>query len=120
MFKKILLILVSILLIVIVTGLILPANVVVTRSVLINRPASLVYATVSSFQLFPKWSPWQDLDPNVRQSVEGPREGPGAKLIWSGNDRVGNGTQVITHVVPNESVDSDVDFGSSGGKSHIG
>jgi effector-binding domain-containing protein len=72
----------------------------VKRSVTINRPASLVYATVNSFVLFPKWSPWQDLDPNMQQTTEGPRDGVGAKLVWKGNDKVGSGTQVITASTP--------------------
>src|ERR1700677_78012 len=94
MIKKILIGLIALLVVLAVIGLILPRHVPVTRSVTINRPASLVYATVNSFVLFPKWSPWQDLDPNMSQSTEGPRDGVGAKLIWKGNDKVGSGTQV--------------------------
>lgn len=115
MFKKILLVVVALFVIALVVGLILPAKVLVSRSVLIGRPASLIYATVNSFQLFPKWSPWQELDPNLRQSTEGPREGVGAKLVWSGNSKVGRGTQVITGGVPNEVVESTIEFAGAGG-----
>jgi effector-binding domain-containing protein len=94
--------------------LILPRHVLVKRSVEINRPASLVYATINSFVLFPKWSPWQDLDPNMSQTTEGPRDGVGAKLIWKGNDKVGSGTQLITASTPDQSVASDLDFGEMG------
>jgi effector-binding domain-containing protein len=98
----------------------LPRNIRVERSVSIARPASLIYATVNSFQLFPKWSPWQSLDPNMRQTTEGAREGVGAKLVWSGNDKVGSGTQVITASTPNRSIASDIDFGKMGvAKSNI-
>jgi effector-binding domain-containing protein len=114
MLKRILLIVAALVLIAVVIGVLLPAKVVVARSVTIDRPASLVFATVNSFQLFPKWSPWQDLDPKMRQSTEGPREGIGAKLVWSGNDKVGTGSQIITAFVPNQSVDSDLDFGAMG------
>jgi hypothetical protein len=34
--------------------------------------------------------------------------------VWSGNDKVGSGSQTITASVPNQSVDSDLDFGSMG------
>jgi len=74
----------------------------------------LVYATVNSFVLFPKWSPWQDLDPNMTQTTEGPRDGVGAKLVWKGNDKVGSGTQVITASTADKSVASDLDFGDMG------
>jgi effector-binding domain-containing protein len=92
----------------------LPRNIRVERSVNIERPASLIYATVNSFQLFYKWSPWQSLDPNMRQITEGARDGVGAKLVWSGNDKVGSGTQLITASTPDRSVASDIDFGKMG------
>jgi effector-binding domain-containing protein len=114
MLKKILLIVVALVLIAVIIGVLLPAKVVITRSVSINRPAGLVFAAINSFQLFPKWSPWQDLDPNMQQNTQGPRDGVGAKLVWSGNDKVGSGSQTITAFVPNQSVDSDLDFGTMG------
>jgi effector-binding domain-containing protein len=114
MTKKILIGLVAVVLVLAVIGWVLPRHVQVKRSVTINRPASLVYATVNSFALFPKWSPWQDLDPNMSQTTVGPRDGVGAKLLWKGNDKVGSGTQIITASSPNESVASDLDFGDMG------
>src|SRR5580692_227517 len=114
MIKKILIGLVALLVVLAVIGLILPRHVPVKRSVTINRPASLVYATVNSFVLFPKWSPWQDLDPNMSQSTEGPRDGVGAKLVWKGNDKVGSGTQLITASTADQSVASDLNFGDMG------
>jgi len=114
MIKKIFIGLIVLLLVFAVIGLILPRHVAVKRSVTINRPASLVYATVNSFVLFPKWSPWQDLDPNMSQSTEGPRDGVGAKLIWQGNDKVGSGTQLITASTADQSVASDLNFGDMG------
>jgi effector-binding domain-containing protein len=114
MLKKILVSLVALLVLLAVVGLLLPRNIRVQRSVSIARPASLIYATVDSFQLFPLWSPWQSLDPNMHQSTQGARDGVGAKLVWSGNDKVGSGTQLITASVPNRSVASDIDFGKMG------
>jgi effector-binding domain-containing protein len=114
MIKKILIGLLAVLVVLAVVGLILPRHVQVKRSVSIDRPASLVYATVNSFVLFPKWSPWQELDPHMTQTTEGPRDGVGAKLIWKGNDKVGSGTQTLTASTPNQSVASDLDFGDMG------
>jgi effector-binding domain-containing protein len=114
MIKKILIGLIALVVVLAVIGLMLPRHVVVKRSVTINRPASLVYATVNSFVLFPKWSPWQDLDPNMIQTTEGPRDGVGAKLVWKGNDKVGSGTQLITASTADQSVASDLDFGDMG------
>jgi effector-binding domain-containing protein len=112
--KRILIGLAAVLVVVVIVGLLLPRNSHVERSIAVARPASLVYATVNSFQLFPAWSPWQNLDPNMHQTTSGAREGVGAKLIWSGNDKVGSGTQVITASTPDHSVASDIDFGKMG------
>jgi effector-binding domain-containing protein len=120
MLKKILVIAAAVLFVLTIVGFLLPRNIRVERSVSIARPASLIYATVNSFRLFPMWSPWQSLDPNMRQTTEGAREGVGAKLVWSGNDKVGSGTQVITASTSNRSVASDIDFGKMGvAKSNI-
>lgn len=114
MIRKLLIGLIAVVVVLAVVGLILPRHVQVKRSVSIDRPASLVYAVVNSFVLFPKWSPWQDLDPNMKQTTEGPRDGVGAKLLWKGNDKVGTGTQTITVSTPNQSIASDLDFGEMG------
>jgi effector-binding domain-containing protein len=114
MLKKFLAVIIVGVVLIAAIGLILPRHVVVKRSVSVDRPASLVYATVNSFVLFPKWSPWQDLDPNMIQTTEGPRDGVGAKLLWKGNDKVGSGTQLITAAVADQSVASDLDFGQMG------
>jgi hypothetical protein len=114
MLKRIFVVLVALVAVLAIVGVLLPRNIHIERSVSIARPASLIYATVNSFQLFPQWSPWQDLDPNMHQSTTGPRDGIGAKLVWSGNDKVGSGTQLITASTPNQSVASDVDFGKMG------
>lgn len=114
MLRKILIFLVAVLIVLAAVGFLLPRNTRVQRSVSIDRPASLIYATVNSFQLFYKWSPWQNLDPNMRQTMEGARDGVGAKLVWSGNDKVGSGSQLITASTADRSVASDIDFGKMG------
>jgi len=114
MLKRILVTFVAVLIVLAIVGMLLPRNIRVQRSVTIARPASLIYATVNSFQLFSQWSPWQNLDPNMRQTTEGARDGVGAKLVWSGNDKVGSGTQLITASTPDRSVASDIDFGKMG------
>ena len=114
MMRKILIGLIAVVVLLAVVGLLLPRHVQVKRSIAIDRPASLVYAVVNSFVLFPQWSPWQDLDPHMVQTTEGPRDGVGAKLIWKGNDKVGSGTQTITLSTLNQSIASDLAFGDMG------
>ena len=114
MLKRILVALAVLAVALLVVGMLLPRSVRVERSVVIERPASLVFATVNSFQRFGEWSPWAEYDPALKQVVEGPREGVGAKLSWSGNERVGRGTQVISAAVQDRSVTTDLDFGDMG------
>ena len=95
-------------------GFLLPRQAHVERSLRIDRPASMVYAVVNSFVLFPRWSPWQHLDPAMTQTMEGPADGVGATLKWSGNRKIGSGTQIITASTPNQSVQSDLNFGGMG------
>jgi hypothetical protein len=114
MLKKIVGSIVGLVLLLVVVGWLLPRHVRIERSIVIDRPASVIYATVNSFERFWDWSPWAGLDPNLKQSIEGPPSGVGATLHWSGNDKVGTGTQVITASVPDRSVTSDIDFGDMG------
>ena len=92
----------------------LPREVHVERSIVIERPAATIYTLLSSFKRFNEWSPWSDLDLNAKTTLSGPESGVGARLSWSGNDKIGTGTEVITAMVPNESVSCDLDFGSQG------
>lgn len=114
MFKKILLGLVGLILTLAAIGMLLPRQSHVERSIVIQRPPGLVFNAVNSFALFPRWSPWQHLDPGMKQVASGPQAGVGATLQWSGNDKIGTGRQVITASVPNEMVASDITFGGMG------
>jgi hypothetical protein len=50
------------------------------------------------------WSPWAKLDPNAKNSFEGPESGEGAIFRWAGNDEVGEGSMTITESKPSELV----------------
>jgi effector-binding domain-containing protein len=114
MIRKILIGIVGLVVLLLAIGFLLPRQSHVERTVSIDRPASLVFATVNSFQRFSEWSPWQELDPNMKVTMEGPRSGVGAKYSWSGNDKVGTGVQTIAESIENQSVTNDLDFGDMG------
>jgi hypothetical protein len=114
MIRKILLGVALIAVVLVLVGFLLPRNAHVERSTRIDRPAASIYSIVNSMRQFPKWSPWQDLDPNMKQQFDGPADGVGARMSWSGNDKVGSGTQVITGSTPDKLVNFDVDFGKMG------
>jgi effector-binding domain-containing protein/uncharacterized membrane protein len=91
-------------------GMLLPRRVHVERQIAIDAPQATVYALVDGFRQFPKWSPWEDLDPNMKVTVEGPDFGVGAKQSWSGDHKVGTGSQEIVEAKPSELVAWKLEF----------
>jgi hypothetical protein len=81
----------------------------VVRATTIEAPAERVRALVHDFRAWPQWSPWEDLDPNLRRTYSGPDTGVGAHYTWQGNRRAGKGSMTITGDSP-EQVDVDLRF----------
>lgn len=67
----------------------------VTRSALIPAPAEDVFPLVNSFLEWTKWSPWENVDPELNRSYSGSDTGVGAKYAWSGNRKAGSGNMEI-------------------------
>lgn len=67
----------------------------VERSRTIDAPADRVYALIEDFRSWPRWSPWEDVDPDLQRSYSGPPAGPGAVYAWSGNRKAGAGRMEI-------------------------
>lgn len=93
----------------------LPAQAVVTRSTEIAAPPDRVFAIVGDLRNFGEFSPWADLDPDIKYTFEGPESGVGQKMNWtSAHVDVGNGSQVITKHEPPNFVEVQLDFGMRG------
>lgn len=67
----------------------------VTRSTTIAAPPSAVYQLLSNFHEWPKWSPWEELDPDMEREYAGAPSGEGAEYAWSGNKKAGKGRMRI-------------------------
>ena len=89
----------------------LPQALHIERSTVIAQPAAIVFPYINSLRRANEWSPWAEYDPNVKMTYSGADEGPGAKMSWAGNDKVGTGSQEITQSVLNRKVASDLKFG---------
>jgi effector-binding domain-containing protein len=92
-------------------GLTLPNTSHVERSATIEAPACTIYAQLDNYRNFNLWSPWLQYDPNAKTMVEGPMRGTGAKQSWSGNDKVGTGSQEIIAAKDCSEVKSTLVFG---------
>lgn len=113
--KRIAVSLIVLLVILAVIGLFLPDRATVERSAVINAGADEVYPWIVSLRRFNEWSPWRDLDANADYQFTGPEEGEGATMYWSSElPSVGEGTQKIVAAETNESVRTELDFGSQG------
>ena len=94
---------------------ILPAQAVVTRSVEIAAPPDQVFAIVGDFKRFNEFSPWADLDPDIKYTLEGPESGAGQKMSWtSENPKVGSGSQTVVEYDPPNYLAAELDFGMMG------
>jgi carbon monoxide dehydrogenase subunit G len=93
----------------------LPGEAVVSRTAEIAAPPEKVFAIVGDAKRFNEFSPWADLDPNIKYVFEGPDSGVGQKMSWtSDNANVGSGSQTIIEYTPPTHVASELDFGQMG------
>jgi hypothetical protein len=74
----------------------------VTRSATVQADAAAVHALIDDFHEWTKWSPWEDLDPNLLRTYSGADSGVGAKYAWSGNRKAGQGNMKITSSTPEQ------------------
>ncbi|MDX6326470.1 MAG: hypothetical protein QOK15_2824 [Nocardioidaceae bacterium] len=86
------------------------ATYTVERTRTIDTPLERVYPLIADFTQWTRWSPWEDLDPDLHRAYSGPDSGPGAVYAWSGNRKAGAGRMEIASVEENQRVDIDLDF----------
>ena len=99
----------------VVTGYLLPKQVYIERSIVIDRPASMMFELLNGYRHYKAWSPWVARDPQADFMVSGPAEGVGARLSWDGDpQRVGSGWQEIVASQPFERIDIKLDFDAQG------
>jgi effector-binding domain-containing protein len=111
--KRVLTVLIVIFVIAGGAGFLLPRTAQLSRSIRIEAPPATVFAVLNGFRNFDKWSPWADLDPAMKVSLDGATSGVGAGYHWSGNSKVGSGSQEISASKPNETVDIRLVFGNT-------
>jgi effector-binding domain-containing protein len=96
--KKIGYVLLALFVIIMVLPLFAPTDVVVTRSVTIESPAKFVWNNVNTLEAMDRWSPWNELDPEMTKTFKGEPGSIGSVSRWEGNDDVGTGEQEIKEI----------------------
>ncbi|QIK77053.1 SRPBCC family protein [Nocardioides piscis] len=71
-----------------------------TRSAHIDAPPATVHALVNDFRQWPRWSPWEGIDPQLQRTYSGAATGAGSRYAWAGNAKAGAGTMEILRSEP--------------------
>lgn len=72
----------------------------IERSIEIEAPLEVVFEQIRLTKNYEKWSPWHDLDLNMKTSLEGEDGTVGSIYRWDGNADAGKGSQRITAIRP--------------------
>ena len=110
MFKKIVLGIVVLLIVLAVVIQLQPATFSVTRAAAIGAPPEKVFELVNDFHNWQRWSPWAALDPAAKYTYSGPASGNGAVCAWTGNDSVGEGRMTILASEPFTHIAIELEF----------
>ncbi|MBX3020254.1 MAG: SRPBCC family protein [Bdellovibrionales bacterium] len=86
-----------------------PSEFTITRSATINAAPALVFPMINNLKNWPQWSPYAEMDPNMKATFEGPDEGEGAIHAWDG-EKIGQGKMTITKSTPAEKVEMVLEF----------
>lgn len=100
MFKKIIVGLSVLILVILAYAALQPANYSVTRSIAIKAPPDRIMPLISDFHSWQLWSPWEGLDPAMKRTYSGATKDLGAVYAWEGNKNVGSGRMEITSQTP--------------------
>ncbi len=101
----------ALIVVIIALGFILSDRVTLEREIIINAPQEKVFALVSDFNEWNRWSPLARIDPDAGFIVS---DG-GHRMDWnSDHPKVGNGSQEISSIDPPSRVSTFLDFGDMG------
>ena len=76
------------------------ADFTLSRSTHVDAPAERVHPLLDDFREWTRWSPWEQLDPDLRRTYAGTDRGVGSTYYWKGNSKAGEGRMEITESTP--------------------
>ena len=110
MFVSVLIAIAVVVILLFVVVMLRPNDFAVSRSLKMTTTAEKAFGQVNDLHYMNAWNPWLSLDPQVKQTYEGPPSGVGAVYSWDGNSNVGAGRQTIIESRPYEFVRTKVEF----------
>jgi len=87
----------------------LPSHYQISNSIEINKPIDVVYSHVADYNEWKAWSPWAEMEPEAKSTIEGEPGTIGHKMSWEGA-KLGVGSMTIADINVNVAIASDLDF----------
>lgn len=107
--KYILYTILTLVVIVLVLGLIVPKTFHAGSQTVINRPIEEVFDYVKILENQKNYDAWSRKDEHIKQFYEGNPGTVGSQYRWE-SDKVGNGKQIITAIEPYNKIEIDIYF----------
>lgn len=121
--KKTLVCLVVFFILLICVGFLIPSQVEIQRSIVINAMPEQIQPWLDNMKTWEDWSPWgKEADPSIVRDYFGPANKPATTLEWQ-SDKLGSGTIIITGTNPKTGITyitsfTDTDMNSEGSISY--
>ena len=107
MIKKFAIALIALIAVTLAVGLALPRGWKVEQQVVIAAPPQKIHALLFDLKRWQDWSVWtRAMDPQLRNTYEGPQDGVGAKWLWLG-PKMGRGQLLIVASDPLRGIELD-------------
>ena len=85
-----------------------------SRTAVVEAPADIVFAQVNDLHNWENWSPWKEMDPEMKVEYQNGGVGKDASYTWKGEE-VGSGKLTILESTPNAYIKTALEFDGRGG-----
>lgn len=89
--------LITLLVILLIVALFLPARYHIEKRTIIAKPVSFVIDRVADLNYYAQWNPWQKTEPDTRGEITGTPKTPGHCYSWDGK-KVGVGSLTLRNI----------------------
>ncbi len=91
----------------------LPSKIHVERAIVIPASSEIVFNQINDLRQWREWSPWHQMDPDMKITYRDYLSGKGASYKWQ-SEKVGSGELTITESQPYEYIETEMNFMEQG------